>query len=1029
MARTRSIENQKDMALTISSPKVLSDEEPSQNDTSRTEDAESNKSETSASTNTTSSAHKTKPLSSRTLPFRKRGGGGIPLFEGPTMSRTYTAVAKPSPQEPEPLQSMEIVTEHNNDEHLRKIERNEGNFPQLETSPSSLGRKSLMDILEQANDEENSNDESMEMETDEQTQTLRQRIYQLYKSGTCNEIFDVKIFAGNDPRPVYADGLSLSLYCENLAPFFNRNEQINRSSSITYENLERRGIVGMLEFIYGGDCEVEKWERDGMDVAVRYVSSVLAAAKQCGCNELIEKCEAYFDSKLSPATAPGVFNTALKEEDEQLKEIALNYITKNIKEVFSSEGFCELSEDVLLTLLKTDNWYLDEMEVFLAVKRWAEARYDNGNMGDNPALIGEQLRVAMGPTFSGIRFGLMTVHKVMDDIHEKYPGFFTAIEVNNFLNHFFRHKQLDPPYLTRPRLENASSCPSSPSQEKKSVEVKVPVTGEGSPTVSNEADNKRLDEEVVDFTIRASAKKPVKNTTPKRDDNVSETKKDVPDQPSDDEPVIVAPPKKKRKKANTDTAVNNLAAYICQSFDEFTAKEQTLHKLVQTLHQDPDKDVPAIHQTVELTLIPSIRVQLPNLESVNLTLKMRKSFSNGTSFKSQMKTKLVNLKHILFFEKQAIQTPIESVLGSLLNQGINITLNCVDPNSTFLKVDHNEGTLVLNLLKDAQEIINSLSNFPLKKLCISECELSSLAPFRQDLLEVIVIRKSKGLKKCGEFLKACSGLKAVSWNDMGGEEINLTDILNSNKSLKKFSVAKCKLVLSDTGTINELQELYLDNCPLDREYIPNLAWLFPCLKRIQIYGKDCQSKLFWGILQMPSIEWICLWEMAFLYKKVNRKSILEEDSEKATEFLKNLFGTKYVLKDKLTFVIERISAVDENGHRNNSNVLQDQQELNIFDASNWKGEKLLGREKFQTITRLDFEQNSYNQFYADFDAYLFSESSEKDMKRKFKKQLMSTDVDTSNHNSNESHLHGVAGVSGESTVSISMAGDMPKSEC
>lgn len=493
----------------------------------------------------------------------------------------------------------------------------------------------------------------------------------------------------------------------------------------------------------------------------------------------------------------------------------------------------------------------------------------------------------------------------------------------------------------------------------------------------------------VNSTCEVSAPAPSCSTTPKKEYKASPPKIPRFDTNLMNEDVPHRSPSESLPQFNLQNQNND--KIIC------------LHKYVQGLVEEADKaGLTKVDQIVKLTRIPETRVYLPNLTEFNLDIMLnnRSEFESGSKFKHSMKNLQESLSEILFFDVAQSHSmthngvPSTNTLSELLSSKVNVKLTC--EKTLLLKINHNEGLILINCLKNAQAIIDGASEFPLKTLAVSECDLlGSLDPLKTDQLEVIIMRRVRNLKNNTNFLSKCRLLRTFCWNGPGLEEVNLTEtLLSRNPHLKILGGARCKLsVAAGTGDgyCNYLRELYLDNCTIPSLVIPKLPELFPFVQKVQLDGPDNDSSLLHSLLKIESLEWLFMWEMCYCRTR-GKKKVLSEESKFVQEFLSKVFDPKFAKKQTMTFILEKKKLVNDCTPSTSSSALSQQQALNNMDPTSWKGDKVESK-KFDHVCRWDYRHFLFDTFFDSYEAYKFFESTDSDVKKKKKNApLVSNDA-------------------------------------
>lgn len=148
-------------------------------------------------------------------------------------------------------------------------------------------------------------------------------------------------------------------------------------------------LKAFIRYLYSGQAELTKENLD----------SLLELANQYEVTSLVEACLQYMDQELSVGTVCQLANVAHKYKHQALFQKYEKYIFMNAPFVLRNEGVVDLSEEVLASLLASDNLAATEIDIFQAVIRWAS--------------VDEKRKAKMENLIKHIRWGRMTLHDLM----------------------------------------------------------------------------------------------------------------------------------------------------------------------------------------------------------------------------------------------------------------------------------------------------------------------------------------------------------------------------------------------------------------------------------------------------------------------------------------------------------------------------------------------------------------------------------------------------------------------------------------
>lgn len=414
----------------------------------------------------------------------------------------------------------------------------------------------------------------------------------------------------------------------------------------------------------------------------------------------------------------------------------------------------------------------------------------------------------------------------------------------------------------------------------------------------------------------------------------------------------------------------------------------TLNHYISTLSTRLDpRTVTVINVTVELN-VPHGRVWLPSLKEFHLTLayKRDKTLSCGSARRKLLKRYFASFNKILFFDVEShdptqLDKSLTVITKEVMNRRVNISVHIFG--ATILKICHDTGTLVMNmLLYVGNEIIENCDNFPFRTLAVNECDISSLKHIRKDLLEVLILRRIGGghLRNRGKFLEACPALRQLAWDSMDDDDICLMrHLFQTNPGIEKLALSKCRLSFPATPwTGCNLRELYVEQCRLLMENMSfHFPTLFPLVEKVHVFGtfgRRCDSHLLHHILEMPSIRWICCWELHYCRDTIghrSKKPNLTPESIRVRNLLLDVFGKKEVGRTTWesrprrlnpTFILRRKNEPQPAS----GSAASSQENWDPFDPNAWEGELIPLKDKYDRQRKLEFEHFSCDYFFDNF---------------------------------------------------------------
>ncbi|GFO47950.1 BTB/POZ domain-containing protein 19-like [Plakobranchus ocellatus] len=204
------------------------------------------------------------------------------------------------------------------------------------------------------------------MSTTEAVTTLMNGKVQIYaaamKKLINNETFsDVKFHVGVNKVTIHAHQSILAAHCAVFKAMFLDINRETDEMQFDLVDMTPRIFLAMLEYIYTNQIRLNS------DIAV----DVLATALEYGLDDLRDLCVEFLIKNLTVSNACDVMQTAVTYNQNDLKEMAIVFIENNTQEVLLSEIFKDISEDALVTIIRSDKLNIDEIDLIKAVKMWA----------------------------------------------------------------------------------------------------------------------------------------------------------------------------------------------------------------------------------------------------------------------------------------------------------------------------------------------------------------------------------------------------------------------------------------------------------------------------------------------------------------------------------------------------------------------------------------------------------------------------------------------------------------------------------
>ena len=198
-------------------------------------------------------------------------------------------------------------------------------------------------------------------------------------------------------------------------------QMAEKGEEVELPDTDSHTLLEFLRFVY---C-------DEVNLTIANVLGVLYVAKKYIVPTLADKCRSFLETKLDETNVLQILQEAKNLEESELEKRCWTLIDANTTICLKSDGVLTLRHDTLISFLKRENLYAEEVHVFEAVKRWAKAKCEE--KGLEPT--GEALREILGNAVDFIRFPTMSQKEFA---HHVVPTGILAsdetLEVHHFLS-------------------------------------------------------------------------------------------------------------------------------------------------------------------------------------------------------------------------------------------------------------------------------------------------------------------------------------------------------------------------------------------------------------------------------------------------------------------------------------------------------------------------------------------------------------------------------------------------------------------
>lgn len=172
---------------------------------------------------------------------------------------------------------------------------------------------------------------------------------------------DVRFRVGVNQEVIYAHQSILAAHCTVFKAMFLDPNRESEEMCFDLADMTPPIFLAMLEYIYTNCISLNSL------IAV----DVLATALEYGLDDLRDLCVEFLINNLKVSNACDVMQSAVTYNQNDLKEMAMVFIENKTQDVLFSESFKDISEDALVTIIRSNKLKVDELALIEAVKTWA----------------------------------------------------------------------------------------------------------------------------------------------------------------------------------------------------------------------------------------------------------------------------------------------------------------------------------------------------------------------------------------------------------------------------------------------------------------------------------------------------------------------------------------------------------------------------------------------------------------------------------------------------------------------------------
>ena len=171
-------------------------------------------------------------------------------------------------------------------------------------------------------------------------------------------------------------------------------QMAEKGEEVELPDTDSHALLEFLRFVY---C-------DEVNLTIANVLGVLYVAKKYIVPTLADKCRSFLETKIDETNVFQILKEAKNLEESELEKRCWKLIDVNTTTCLKSDGVLTLRHDTLVSFLKRENLYAEEVHIFDAVKRWAKAKCEEKRLKPT----GEALREILGNAVDFIRFPTMS---------------------------------------------------------------------------------------------------------------------------------------------------------------------------------------------------------------------------------------------------------------------------------------------------------------------------------------------------------------------------------------------------------------------------------------------------------------------------------------------------------------------------------------------------------------------------------------------------------------------------------------------
>ena len=164
----------------------------------------------------------------------------------------------------------------------------------------------------------------------------------------------------------------LAARCEYFrALLFGGMKESNTNAGIALIDTSAASFSVLLEYLYTGTIALK-------DLKEENVIDLLGLANRYGLLKLQNSIGAYLELRINIKNVSLIYDVSCLYSLHALRDNSLKYMDHNAMDILETEGFTNLSEQAVTTILSRDSFCAPEVKIFKAVAKWIDINIQEG---------------------------------------------------------------------------------------------------------------------------------------------------------------------------------------------------------------------------------------------------------------------------------------------------------------------------------------------------------------------------------------------------------------------------------------------------------------------------------------------------------------------------------------------------------------------------------------------------------------------------------------------------------------------------